>query len=144
MTKSHALFVTIALAAAFVAPGGAQRSSGEVVVRTGGVGVEERAAFEAERARYNLRLAFAESDGVFLADVHVRLARPDGRVVYEGDSEGPLLFAHLPPGRYRLEAEYGGMTQVRTLDVGAAQAQPLVYLHWPAGVSGAAPPAGRG
>jgi hypothetical protein len=144
MRKSHALLATIALAASLTAPVAAQRPPGEVIVRTGGVGVEERAALEAERARYNLRLAFAESDGVYVAEVHVRLTRHDGRMVYEGDSEGPFLFAHLPPGRYRLEAEYGGMTQVRTLNVGTAQAQPLVYLHWPAGVSGAAPPAGRG
>ena len=81
MKKLHALLVTIALAAsaAFAAPVAAQRSPGDVVVRSGGVGVEDRAALEAERTRYNLRL------------------------------------------------------------VGAAQAQPLVYLHWPAGVSGAGP-----
>jgi hypothetical protein len=142
MSKLQGLLATIAITA-LCAPVAAQRPPGDVVVRSGGVGVEERAALEAERARYNLRLAFAESDGVYVADVHVRLTGNDGRVVYEGDSEGPFLFARLPAGRYRLEAEYGGMTQVRTLDVGAAQAQPLVHLHWPAGVSGAAPTAGR-
>jgi hypothetical protein len=146
MKKPHALLVTIALAAsaAFAAPVAAQRPPGGVVVRSGGVGVEDRAALEAQRARYNLRLAFAESDGGYVAEVHVRLTRPDGRTVYEGESDGPFLFAHLPPGRYRLEAEYGGITQVRTLDVGAAQAQPLVYLHWAAGVYGAGPTGGRG
>ena len=86
MKKLHALLVTIALAAsaAFAAPVAAQRAPGDVVVRSGGVGVEDRAALEAERARYNLRV------------------------------------------------------------VGAAQAQPLVYLQWPAGVSGAGPAGGRG
>ena len=91
MKKSRALLVTIALAAsaAFAAPVAAQRPPGDVVVRSGGVGVEDRAALEVERARYNLRLAFAESDGGYVAEVHVRLTRPDGRTVYEGESDGP-------------------------------------------------------
>jgi hypothetical protein len=136
MTKSQTLLTAIAIAiAAFSAPAPAQRPTADVVVRSGGIGVEERAALEAERARYNLRLAFAESDGGYVSDVHVRLVGADGRTVHEGESEGPFLFAHLPPGRYRLEAEYGSITQVRTLEVGATQAAPLVHLHWPAGVS---------
>ena len=140
MKKPQTLLATLALAA-LCTTAAAQRPP-EVAVRTGGVGAEERAALEAERARYNLRLAFAESDGEYVADVHVRLTRLDGGVVYEGDSEGPFLFARLPTGRYRLEAEYAGMTQMRTLDVAARQTQPLVYLHWPAGVPVPAP--GRG
>jgi hypothetical protein len=143
MMKSQVLLAAIAIAA-LSTPAAAQRAPGDVTVRSGGIGLEERAALEADRARYNLRLAFAESDGEYVADVRVRLITPDGRTVYEGTSEGPFLFARLPPGRYRLEAEYGGVTQVRTLEVGAAQAQPLVYLHWPpAGASGGAT-TGRG
>lgn len=142
MTKSQALLAAIAIAT-LSTPGIAQRVPDDVTVRSGGIGLEERAALDAERSRYNLRLAFAESDGDYVADVHVRLARLDGGTLYEGESEGPFLFARLPPGRYRLEAAYDGITQVRTLDVGPAQTQPLVYLRWPAGASGAAS-SGRG
>lgn len=96
-----------------------------------GVGLEEREALNAERDRYNLRLAFAEKDGSYLADIAVRLSTADGKDVYNGSSDGPWLFARLQPGKYRLEADYGGDKQVRILAVGAHQAAPLIVLHWP-------------
>jgi hypothetical protein len=61
----------------------------------------------------------------------VRLTAADGKDVYSGNTDGPWLFARLQPGKYRLEAAFGGDTQVRTLAVGAHQAAPLIVLHWP-------------
>ncbi len=99
-------------------------------VRTGGVGVEERAALEAERDQFNLRVAFAETNGAYVSDVEVRILAGGGNVVYHGRTDGPWLFARIAPGTYRLEADFRGVTQTRTLRVGAAQSAPLIYMHW--------------
>jgi len=129
--KLTRIAITAFAAAALSATAEAQRSGDDLVVVTGGVGVEERTALDAERDRYNLRLAFAEKSGEYVAAVQVRLTTADGREVYAGETEGPFMLARLPPGRYRLEAEYQGMRQARTFTVGAAQREPLIYLRWP-------------
>ena len=129
--KARLMLVAVVLSAALPSYASAQASADEAAVRTGGVGLEEREALNAERDRYNLRLAFAEKDGSYLADIAVRLSTADGKDVYNGSSDGPWLFARLQPGKYRLEADYGGDKQVRILAVGAHQAAPLIVLHWP-------------
>ncbi len=129
--KLTRIAITAFAAAALSATAEAQRSGDDLVVVTGGVGVEERTALDAERDRYNLRLAFAEKSGQYVAAVRVRLTTADGREVYAGETEGPFMLARLAPGRYRLEAEYQGARQARTLTVGAAQREPFIYLRWP-------------
>jgi hypothetical protein len=125
-----ALLTSVAIGIAPTALGHAAPDS--IAVETGGVGLEERAALDAVRDRYNLRVAFAKADGEYVADVEVRLSAADEKgVYYSGRTDGPYLFARLDPGRYRLEATYAGVTQVRTLTVSAAQPQPYVYVRWP-------------
>jgi len=140
MNQVKALLASVALGAAVPALG--HSAPDGVSVETGGVGLEERAALDALRDRYNLRVAFAEADGEYVAGVEVQLSAADGkRMYYAGRTDGPYLFARLEPGRYRLEAKYAGMTQVRTLQVGPAQPQPYLYVRWP---DGAASAGGRG
>jgi hypothetical protein len=125
--------IVAGLANPALAPQKEVETANDVMIRSGGVEIEERVALDAARDRYNLRLAFADSDGAYVADVTVRLMGQGGRTVYEGNAEGPYLFARLDPGRYRLEAKHEGVTQIRMLNVGAKQTTPIVYLHWPAG-----------
>jgi hypothetical protein len=140
MLKLTALLASVVIGTALPALGHAAPDS--ISVETGGVGLEERAALDAVRDRYNLRVAFAKADGEYVADVEVRLSAADGKgVYYSGRTDGPYLFARLDPGRYRLEATYAGVTQVRTLTVSAAQSQPYVYVRWP---DSAARAGGRG
>jgi hypothetical protein len=129
--RAQLLSMAAMLLAALSFHASAQNAAGEASVRTGGVGIEEREALDAQRDRYNLRLAFAEKNGSYIADVAVRLSTADGREVYSGTTDGPWLFAHVQPGKYRLEAEYAGDKQARSLTVGARQAAPLIVLHWP-------------
>ncbi len=130
--KARLLPLAALLFAAVSFHASAQNAGGEATVRSGGVGIEEREALDAERDRYNLRLAFAEKSGSYLADVAVRLSAADGREIYSGNTDGPWLFARLKPGKYRLEADVEGHKQVRNLTVGAHQAARLIVLHWPA------------
>jgi len=108
----------------------AQNAGSEATVRTGGVGIDERQALDAERDRYNLRVAFAEKNGAYLSDIAVRLSTADGKEIYRGNTDGPWLFASLKPGKYRLEADNAGNKQARTITVGAHQAAHLIVLHW--------------
>ncbi len=129
--RAQRLSMAAMLLAALSFHASAQNAGGEASVRSGGVGIEEREALDAQRDRYNLRLAFAEKNGSYIADVAVRLSAADGREIYSGRTDGPWLFARLQPGKYRLEADHEGNKQTLSLTVAARQATPLIVLHWP-------------
>jgi hypothetical protein len=106
---------------------------GELVVRSGGVGLEERAMLDATRDAYNLRLAFTDTRGEYLAGVTVRLTTATGETIYEARDQGPLLFLRVDPGDYRLELDYDGVAQERRLRVSERQAQRILAVQWPGG-----------
>jgi hypothetical protein len=115
MDMSRAYFVGVLLAAA---TGMAQAAgSGPAQVISGAVGLEEREAMLQNYRDYNLHLGFARPDGAFLSDVLVRIRDNSGNVVYEGKTDGPLLFAQLPPGNYSVTAEYEGKSVSQTAQV---------------------------
>ena len=104
-------------------------------VLTGGVGADERAEVQAQRAGYNLRLAFANDRGEYLAGVAVHIdAQRDGQTqrVYEAEFVGPLFYARLTPGQYRLELVYRDVSRVIERRVGAKQKPTEIVVRWPA------------
>jgi hypothetical protein len=108
-------------------------AAGEIQVRSGGVGSDERAEMTAVRGDYNLRLAFASARGPYIAGVHVKLYQQrDGAYheVYSGGPNGPWFFASVTPGRYRVEATYGEVTRTRELQVEASQKAAQIVLQW--------------
>ncbi|MEI6002863.1 carboxypeptidase regulatory-like domain-containing protein [Paraburkholderia bengalensis] len=105
------------------------RSHGITYV-TGGVGVDEAAAMRAMAARYSMRVRFSASDGEFVSDVAVRLLSSDGRLIFTAISDGPYLFAQLPPGRYRLLATLNGFERSRRVDV-PRRGGITVSVTWP-------------
>lgn len=78
---------------------------GAISYVSGGIGQEEVAAMRAEANSFNLRMAFSSLAGEFLADVKVTLADKKGNVVLNTLSDGPCLYAKVPPGIYKLTAE---------------------------------------
>ena len=56
------------------------------------------------REQYTLRLLFADSSGSYLADIAVTVADRAGNTLLEAISDGPYLWARLPPGSYRVTA----------------------------------------
>jgi hypothetical protein len=78
-------------------------------VVSGGVTVDEFAALNRMSNEYQLKLILAaKGSGAYLADVDVVVkALPSREVVIEHRTEGPLLLASLPPGRYEVTASYG-------------------------------------
>ena len=112
-----------------------QASAQEPEVLSGGVGTDERAEVQARRGDYNLRLAFADAKGQYLSNVAVHIdADRDGRYqrIYDAKGLGPLFYARLAPGRYRVTLEYRGVSRTLEPRVGAEQKIPEIVVHWPA------------
>jgi hypothetical protein len=117
----------IAAAVTLAAPLSAYASN--VQVTSGGVGEGSRAELMRAYGDYNLHVAFAEKSGAFLADVEVTIRDARGNVVWQGISEGPMLFARLPSGRYSVAAQFNGETKRREVSVSGRPAK-MHYVHW--------------
>jgi hypothetical protein len=79
----------------------------------GGIGSGERAALEEQARGTNLALEFfIARRGDYLADVDFALtpldARGEGRPM-DAVADGPLCYVKVPPGRYRIDAEFNGV-----------------------------------
>jgi hypothetical protein len=95
----------------------------------GGVGEEEQAAMKAQRADYNLLLTFAtKQSGAYRSDVQLDIMDAKGGSLVTAANTGPMFFAKLPPGTYRVSAAAEGKTFKRTVKVGSAPKE--IVLHW--------------
>jgi len=85
----------------------------------GGVGQSEQVRFKAEAHHHDALVTFATRAGAYVADVDFRLTRPNGVLVLQGTCDGPLLLFDVPDaGPYRLEAEFDGHSQSKTIHLG--------------------------
>src|ERR1051326_1235423 len=113
-----------------------ERTTDAVPYVTGGIGADQVEGMAARSAEYDLKVVFAleGSSGTghraFLADVGVRIFEATGREILAVDHAGPLLFAKLPPGRYRVESTFGEMLVTQVADV-AERRQTRLAFYWP-------------
>jgi len=85
---------------------------------SGGIGVSERAWLAAHAKSYSARLSFAQvPGGAYLSGVKVTIRNASGKTVLSTDTDGPMLYANLPAGRYQLEASLDGIIVKRVLMV---------------------------
>jgi hypothetical protein len=114
-----------------VAPSGPEvQHQGNIAFVSGGVGDEDRAAMRAMARDYNLRLQFATTgSGQYLAEVNVTLSDDKGKTLLDTLADGPLFFAKVAPGRYRITVAEGGRTQSRTIVVPEASAVQQAF-YW--------------
>ena len=98
------LALTACLGFAVIAPVCVAAES--VSFRSGGSSAEDFKVLDRLESGYSLKLLLAaKGSGAYLADVSVRVqSLPSGDMVLETRTEGPLLLAALPPGRYELTA----------------------------------------
>jgi hypothetical protein len=130
---AFAVFTTVPASAA--GPNGlppVQTQNGITYV-TGGVGQPASTAMRAAAGRYSLMMTFAQRNGDFLNDIKVRITDKKGRSVLNILS-GPILLVDLPPGWYKVRAQFNGHTRVRTVDVRRGQHGRLAYA-WPNSVA---------
>jgi hypothetical protein len=95
----------------------------------GGVGQDEQNAMRALKADYNLRLIFATKEsGAFRSDVQLDIVDAKGAPLLSVPNTGPMFFAKLTPGTYRISAAAEGKVFKRTVKLGNAPRE--MTLHW--------------
>lgn len=97
---------------------------------TGGVGASEQEALKEMADRYNLGMTFAADTGQYLSRVKVEVKDRSDKVVLSTMTDGPVLLAELPKGRYTVEATFDGKAQRREVSV-AEKAHRKIVMHWP-------------
>jgi hypothetical protein len=99
---------------------------------SGGVSGDERADMQGKRADYNLRVLFAvRGSGDYLADVGVTISDRRGGPALDVTSAGPLLYAKLAPGQYRIVATVDGKTLTRQVTIPANGSARELAFYWP-------------
>ncbi len=94
------------------------QQQGNITFVSGGASGDDRDALKQIESQYNLRLMFAARNGDYLANIAVTLSDARGNAVLDTIAEGPLFYAHVPPGRYRLTVSSQGQSQNRDLTIG--------------------------
>lgn len=106
-----------------------QHQQNGIAYVNGGVGQEEQSAMRAARADYNLQLTFATNQsGAFRSDVQLDIMDAKGANLLSVPNTGPMFFAKLPPGTYRISAAAEGKTFKRSVKIGAGAK--AMTLHW--------------
>jgi len=103
---------------------------GSVRYVTGGIGADAAEAFKQAAARYPLELLFAQKavpNDVYLAGVKVTV-RQAGKVLLDTEADGPFLLAHLPSGKYEIEAVNEGVSKRQVVDVLAGKHRRVVFV----------------
>jgi hypothetical protein len=122
------LAVSLTPALATAGPAQPQQQNGVSYI-SGGVGQDEQNAMRALSADYNLRLTFASKQtGAYRSDIQLDIADARGNSVLSVPSTGPMVFAKLPPGVYRISASAEGKTFKRSVRIGNAPKE--MILHW--------------
>lgn len=95
----------------------------------GGVGQGDQDRIKSEAASHHALVTFASASGAYVAGVEVKVTGPGGKVVLQGTCEGPLMLLDVPaPGRYRIDAAYGGRQQHKDVQLGTGSAK--VSFTW--------------
>jgi hypothetical protein len=127
MVRRHgSIGIALALAGALAgsqavatAPSGAGQTESGIAYLSGGVGSDERQRMEELAAGFNLRVEMADPEGKFQGGGHVRIRDAAGKTVLDTTTNGPLLYAKLPPGRYTIVVG-DGPEKTRSVEVGAS------------------------
>lgn len=105
----------------------------------GGIGIVEAARMKQIAPDYELMLTFAASNGAYLADIDVTIAKGSGEKLVAARCNGPIMLVDVPQaGTYRITAETEGHKVVRTARVKDGQKGKLLSLTWPAPLSDSA------
>ncbi|MBB6593105.1 hypothetical protein LBW59_04195 [Ralstonia solanacearum] len=102
----------------------------DIAYVSGGIGRDEVARMQAMAGRFNVRLRLvAARGGDALSDVAVSVVDARGRLRLRLVTAGPLLYLRLPPGVYRIHAEYRGA--MRTVAITARRRSADVVIRLP-------------
>jgi len=87
---------------------------------SGGISDEGLDEMRKAAPAYNVHLMFSNRQGSYLANIPFTVSKPNGRELYSGVSEGPLLYLKLPPGTYQIAVQLGGVWQNKRIRAGTS------------------------
>jgi hypothetical protein len=96
---------------------------------SGGAGEDERQALQSAATDYTLKIVAALNSGDYVADAQVVIWNARGEKVLDTITEGPWLFAKLPPGVYQVQSVYGGTVRKQMVKIGSS-GQTVVMMRW--------------
>lgn len=81
-------------------------------------------------ANYNLHMVFAaRGSGEYLADIKVRIDDAKGKLILDVNSPGPIFFARLPAGSYRVTTTFHDQSERKSVTVQERGMRDL-YFYW--------------
>jgi hypothetical protein len=111
------------------------QTQGNITYVSGGIADDWQRLMESQRGQYNLHLIFAQTGtGAFFANLPVQITDARGQTVLNAVSQGPMFWARMPPGTYRVSATESGRTITKTAYVPARGAANLDF-RWSGGNS---------
>lgn len=107
-----------------------RQQQGQVAFVSGGVGADEAQAIKSMGSSYPLEMLFVTkgTPNAYLANVKVQVTDKSGNVVLDTTTQGPFLFAKMPPGRYSVSAESEGAVKRQNIQVTGARQR--VMFMW--------------
>lgn len=141
-TNRRALLGSLALAAtlgAIALPARAQHEPvvvehvGTATYINGGIGKDEQHYMRTVAKDWPLRMVFsARKDNEFVAGVQLRITDSRGRPYLQLQDVGPMTYAMLPAGTYRLTASVDGKSETREVVLGGKTPRDVAF-HWKVG-----------
>lgn len=102
--------------AAAPAAGALVRAPGPIAVLSGGVSLDDSLQMRGMMSSYPLRIIMSAPNGDYEVADHLTILH-NGETVAQLDDAGPYVLADLSPGRYTVQASFGGVNQTRAVSV---------------------------
>jgi hypothetical protein len=144
MNRTSRRWTTAAVGAALCAATGALaatntslppvQTSGQVSYLSGGVGKDQQAAIKHVAASYPLEVEFLQTGkgpAEYMSGIPITIKDQAGKVVLETRSDGPLMLAKLPDGKYTITAQSAGKSEMRHITVAQGKHRTVVF-RWAA------------
>jgi hypothetical protein len=127
--KTLTLTGITALALGLALPAGARQP--DIVLRCGGIGIEESSSMLQARSAHSLTILFSTDQGGYVSGVRTRIETARSPAVATNDQCGPVAQVDVAqPGEYRIRAELDGVVRERVVKL-APRGGASVVLRWP-------------
>lgn len=98
--------------------------------QNGGIGQSEEQFMRNTAKDWPLRMVFSSrKNDEFVADVHLLITDTKGTPYLQLDGAGPMTYARLPPGTYRISARRHGQLETREVTLDGKTGRDVSF-HW--------------
>ena len=97
---------------------------------TGGVSIEEEALIAEMAKDYTLKVINALKCGDYLTNINILIMDKSDNIVLETDTNGPILYANLIPGKYTVYASAFGERYKKPTRIKEGVQRQIVF-YWP-------------